>query len=251
MHLDRNQLWIDLSGAFLDGLLYSWLCPPLPSVEAAISAAAADAAETLPMEWTDSLVEGQLSPVRPMQPLENVGSGNESLKRAVPMESEHQCSSDSSSEESAEEESSTSDESVAPVECHNPDVICLESDEEETVLSPKKVEPKPDAAPSGSSAAALTVLESSQDWSPEIQDSQVAGDVMEYEYAMEKVLSDEEKEGLEASTQKGVFKDGFSCLCDPISWKRSSQNLHYKLGFWICDSINCFKSTQFPNTKAQ
>ena len=165
------------------------------------------------MEWTDSLVEGQLSPVRPMQALEDLGGANVPLKRTVPLEGEH--SSSGSSSESAEEESTTGDESVDPVECHVQYVISLESDEEDTVLSPKKVEPKPDAnaAPSGCSAPAPHLLvepaENSEDWCPEIQDYQVAGDAMEFEYAMDCIVSDEEKEGCEASTQKGVFKDSF------------------------------------------
>eukprot|EP00435_Cladocopium_sp_Y103_P039668 s1285_g10.t1 len=181
--------------------------------------AAVDAVETQPMEWTDSLVEDNLSPVRPMQPLEDGEASNGPLKRTMPLEGDN---SSESSTESAEEESSTSDESVDPVECHVPYIICLESDEEDTVLSPKKTEPKPDSypatTPSGSSAAAARAPEldemkgNADAFSPEVQDSQVAGDVMEGDFCMENIVSDEDAEGCEASTQKGVFKDSYFCF---------------------------------------
>ena len=184
------------------------------SVEAAIPAAT-DAAETQPVEFTDTMIQDQLSPVRPMQQLENVSDSTGPLKRTNALDA-----GSSSSDESAEEEGSTSDESVDPVECHIPYVIDLESDDE-TVLSPKKPEMEADihpaTVPPGSSAAPATAppvfVESpgpSKPFSPEIQDSQVAGDFMEGGANQDFIVSDEEVE-VGDSTQKGVFKDSYCC----------------------------------------
>ena len=168
------------------------------------------------MELTDTMIQDQLSPVRQMQPLENVDDSMGPLKRTNPLDDE---SDSSGSSESAEEEGSTSDESV---ECHVPYVIDLESDEE-TILSPKKPEKEADihpaTAPHGYSAAPAIAppilvesLGPSKAFSPEIQDSQVPGDFMEGDAYQATIISDEEVEGGE-STQKGVFKDSYF-VCD-------------------------------------
>lgn len=102
------------------------------------SLASVDTMET--QQWAPS-ESHQLTP----SPVRHLDFGSpqpaDVLKRAVPLEKADVSSGESSDEESAEEESSVEDEMVEPITNHLPEIISIDSDDDQALLSPKKIGP--------------------------------------------------------------------------------------------------------------